>query len=117
MNFVPAEARYRIPKECDLYIVSAHADGPIKIGRSKNAYARLLELQTGNPRKLYVLKCWTMAYEDALEAERVLHEELDDSRLEGEWFDLSEEFIVEYMPDFFAANGFVKDEERQNANA
>lgn len=35
-----------------LYVISEGAEGPIKIGRSRNPGARLCELQTGNARRL-----------------------------------------------------------------
>lgn len=39
-------------------------------------------------------------------AERTLHRELNQFRGRREWFSLTEKFILEYMPDFFASNGF-----------
>jgi hypothetical protein len=89
----------------ELYLVSEGDAGPIKIRRSVNADSRLASLQTGNPRPLRVLRCYRMPAADVIEAEQMLHEELRDFSLVGEWFDLSERFILQYMPDFFLANG------------
>lgn len=88
-----------------LYIISEGEDGPIKIGRSRNAWTRLQALQTGNPRSLKIAAAWALRPDEVVEAESMLHEELENFELVGEWFQLSEKFIFEYMPDFFLANG------------
>lgn len=89
-----------------LYIISEAPDGPLKIGRSVSAKSRLASLQTGNPRPLELVEAYTMAADTVILAEEYLHEELEHSALVGEWFDLSIDFMREYMPDFFLANGF-----------
>lgn len=89
-----------------LYIISEGPHGPVKIGRSMSAGARALNLQTGNPRPLRVIACWTMPLDWVIEAEQLLHDELEDFALVGEWFSLSEALVRRYMPDFFLSNGF-----------
>lgn len=89
-----------------LYLISEGPDGPIKIGRSKQPYGRLSDLQTGNSRALRLAAAYRMPADDAITAENYLHEELQRYALVGEWFDLSEKFMREYLPDFFLANGF-----------
>lgn len=90
-----------------LYLISEGPDGPIKIGRSAiSAKSRLATLQTGNARPLKIAAAYTMPLDQVIEAEQYLHEELDRHALVGEWFDLSEDFMREYMPDFFLANGY-----------
>jgi hypothetical protein len=89
-----------------LYVIAEHARGPIKIGRSCNAAGRLPGLQTGNPRPLRVVAAWELPYRSAVEAEQILLEELERHALVGEWLALSPSFIMDYMPDFFLANGF-----------
>lgn len=93
-------------KLSQLYIISEGPDGPIKIGRSRSAGARLLTLQTGNSRPLRIAAAYTMPIDQVTEAESYLHEELERHALVGEWFDLSEDFMREYMPDFILANGY-----------
>jgi hypothetical protein len=88
-----------------LYVISEGREGPIKIGRSKSPPARVDSLQTGNPRSLMLVFWWKLDDDDAREAEHTLHDELKEFRLCGEWFDLSENFISAYMPDFFGSIG------------
>ena len=89
-----------------LYIISEGPDGPVKIGRSFSAKSRLATLQTGNARPLKIAAAYTMPMDEVIEAEQYLHEELGRHALVGEWFELSEDFMREYMPDFFLSNGY-----------
>jgi hypothetical protein len=88
-----------------LYIISEGEHGPVKIGRSRNPGARLYELQTGNARFLRLVATYELTHDEACDAERLLHDELDGHSMAGEWFDLSESFMLEYMPDFFLSEG------------
>ena len=90
----------------ELYIISEGPEGPVKIGRSISAKSRLSSLQTGNSRPLTILAAYSMPADQVIEAETILHEELEYRALIGEWFGLSERFMKVYMPDFFLANGF-----------
>lgn len=95
-------------KTSELYLISEGPCGPIKVGLSTNPRSRLLDLQIGNPRPLRILATYKMEREEVYRAERFLHEELEvmfPRRLVGEWFDISEESILEQMPDFFLSNG------------
>jgi hypothetical protein len=89
-----------------LYIMTEGPDGPVKIGRSKNPWARIHDLQIGNPRPISVAATWRMTRNDAIEAERMLHEELDMVQLEGEWFNFDVQTIVDMVPNFLGAIGF-----------
>jgi hypothetical protein len=89
-----------------LYVISEGEAGPVKIGRSISAPSRLCSLQTGNPRPLRILAAWEVRADEINEAESTLHEELEGFALIGEWFALSERFILDYMPDYFGANGY-----------
>jgi hypothetical protein len=93
-------------KFCELYLIQENMDGPIKIGRAASTEARRRQLQTGNPRGLRVVQLYTLEFDEAVEAERRLHEELEERRMCGEWFNVSEKFITEYVPLFFKAVGF-----------
>lgn len=88
-----------------LYLISEGPDGPIKIGHSVAPDARLATLQTGNARPLRIHASYMLMRDDAIFAEECLHQELEERALVGEWFDLSEDFISSYMPDFFLSIG------------
>lgn len=92
-------------RENDIYVISEGPLGPIKIGRSKSARARLSSLQTGNARTLRIFAAWRMPFDSAVEAERDLLKELSNWAMRGEWLDLDEVFICEYVPDFFKSVG------------
>jgi hypothetical protein len=88
-----------------LYIISEGEHGPVKVGRSRNPGARISELQTGNARRLRVVVTYEFTHNEACDAERLLHEALSEFALAGEWFDVDEKFMAEYMPDFFLSEG------------
>jgi hypothetical protein len=48
---------------------------------------------------------YELTHDEACDAERVLHEELAAWAMSGEWFELDEKFMAEYMPDFFLSEG------------
>lgn len=69
-----------------LYVIGP-ATGPVKIGISGAAVVRLRALQTGHPRKLFI-----HAEVPGGEAEEQhVHWFLASSKLEGEWFDRTDE--------------------------
>ena len=70
-----------------IYFIT-HDDKYVKIGVAKNPSARIKELQTGNPVRL---KLW-LAFPGGLDEERLLHWWMYGQRVNGEWFELSEEF-------------------------
>lgn len=105
VSFPTRNARRGDPASSFLYIISEGKDGPIKIGRSRNPGSRLCELQTGNARRLRVVVCYELSHDEACDAERQLHEELASWAMAGEWFQLDEKFMAEYMPDFFLSEG------------
>jgi hypothetical protein len=73
-----------------IYFMRAGVDGPVKIGWSTNIPSRMSSLQTGQPFKMNLLRIL-----DAPRwAERWLHYTFEDIRLEGEWFNFSEEMLT-----------------------
>lgn len=70
--------------EDSVYFISDMSDdGPIKVGMTKgNPFARMAELQTGNPRRLRILG---VMRGDA-DLERLFHRLFARGRLSGEWF-------------------------------
>lgn len=69
-----------------IYVIGfkADRDGPVKVGWSRNVLKRLRSLQAANPNELEVVA--VMRTNRALDAEKLLHEYLHDSRVLGEWF-------------------------------
>lgn len=66
----------------------------IKIGKGANPRKRLLELQTGNARKLnllYLIPCKNDTA--AFRVERMLHENFEKYRLSGEWFEIKDKLM------------------------
>ena len=69
-----------------LYVFRAGFD-QYKIGVSKKVDSRLKHLQTGNPEKIEIIH--TLESRHAYTIEKILHQKLDQFRLQGEWFELS----------------------------
>jgi hypothetical protein len=81
----------RASDEC-VYWIQEGADGPIKIGRTRDVWKRRKELQTGNSRPLNVLATVT----GDGQTERALHSTFAHLRLMGEWFRADSE-LVQYV--------------------
>ena len=82
----------------------------IKIGKSNNPFRRLKGVQTGNPRKVELLRIvptLSPKYEEAFWKKC-----FEEYRVRGEWFVLSEpmwEFLVTgYLPNSIWKNYFIK---------
>lgn len=71
-----------------VYFIAAER-GPIKIGKARQPYARLQNLQTAHPEQLFVLAFGGGG--DGLE--RSLHKEFADYRMAGEWFHRSDPIL------------------------
>ena len=77
-----------------VYVI-AHNDGtqlrgPVKIGITSSLGARLAGIQTGNPKPLAVAHVFSFADRNhAVKIERQFHEDHYESRLSGEWFDIT----------------------------
>lgn len=68
----------------DLYFIT---DGEyVKIGRANNVYKRLAQLQTGNPKALWVLA----VIKDKGMNESWVHKTLSQYRVSNEWYILNE---------------------------
>lgn len=74
-----------------LYLIQDSRSGDIKIGRSKDPYKRLKQLQTGSSSKLNLIG----VYPNCGWREKSLHMMLESFRLEGEWF---REEALNYFP-------------------
>lgn len=72
-----------------IYIIQAgEIDGPVKIGwTTNNPFARMAELQTGNPHRLRLIAFLEGCHPDN---ERLFHRLLEADRMVGEWFRCSD---------------------------
>lgn len=77
-----------------IYFIGTQWGSAVKIGVSKNPWARLTEFQTGHPDKLKVLASFRT---DAV-SEVDIHHLLADCRVQREWFNLPTE-IMEHVRD------------------
>ena len=80
-------------EKTNLYFIGSIKLGAVKIGISKDPSKRLSELQTGNPHKL-TLFC--IIHDIDPEREQTYHWIHRDIRLNGEWFELTDD-LIRYM--------------------
>ena len=71
-----------------LYAIGEVGGKEVKLGMSKSPGQRLKQLQTGFPNKLVI---WGFCKEASPLTEKEVHEQVKASRIEGEWFLLTEE--------------------------
>jgi len=76
-----------------VYFIQSGERGPIKIGAAANPFARLRELQTGNPYQLRLLLAEDAGCH-AWALERALHRRFASSRLGGEWFAITHDMAL-----------------------
>jgi hypothetical protein len=87
----------RIPREMSIYVLTESSDDqPCKVGSAADIAKRLIMLNCGNHRPLFVRAKYTvewlpgekwLAYQRRVqEKERKVHEKLARFRLRGEWF-------------------------------
>ena len=86
-NSLSARIRAEIPgKGCSVYVMQ-DADSRIKIGKSVEPEKRLKSIQTGQGRKVSLIREYRYPNEDtAFTVESSLHRRLSRFRLMGEWF-------------------------------
>jgi hypothetical protein len=68
-----------------VYLILAE-DGPVKVGYSRLATARLSELQVCSPEQLFLEHQWKLPAGKARALERDLHKAFRWARVRGEWF-------------------------------
>lgn len=75
-------------KEACVYVIGDIAASAVKIGMAKDPIARLAQLQTGNPSRLYLHRVFWVSADQAANIECDAHANAGASyqRLEGEWF-------------------------------
>lgn len=84
----PAEA-----KGPGVYFLKSPSTGLIKIGRSRNMYARIDGLRRGGPEDLIVIAAFPVR--DHRGAEETFHRMFDFLRVRGEWFRISQEQVLD----------------------
>ena len=77
-----------------LYVIGWTPDGPVKVGFSRDADGRLIDLQSGCPRPLRIFHKWQVQ-SPVRRVERAAHQALADYRMTGEWFNVSAAFARE----------------------
>lgn len=75
-------------KPPDVYFIRSQRDGPVKIGIARCVDSRLASLQTAHP---YPLEVVATIPRGGRPKERELHKRFADYRLNGEWFEWSDE--------------------------
>lgn len=80
-----------------IYFIYDDLSNAVKIGYTEDLEKRLSGLQTGNPRPLRVL----MYIDGDLSREAEFHAEYADFRMEGEWFDASEQGMQQRLLELF----------------
>ena len=74
-----------------VYLMEAVGLGYIKVGRAKDPFQRLRELQTGCPKPIVLRTCFLC--ENAAEREGALHRKLAQFRSHGEWFEVDSGYL------------------------
>lgn len=81
-----------------VYLIGDIDEGRYKIGYTiRNVNQRIDEIQTGNPKKLELIKVFeTIHY---IKVEAWMHRIHGSKRMEGEWFELTDEDIKNFKQD------------------
>jgi hypothetical protein len=91
-----------------IYVIGRE-EGPVKVGITSSPADRLRTLQTGCPFKLTLFQKWECAdRSDAIEHEDIFGGVCADSRIIGEWFDMTAEHAVRVVNAPFAYDGGAK---------
>lgn len=94
MNHAPRAHRACVLARGFIYFIAHDPyDGYVKIGMSNNPSARLAQLQTGNPRRLRIMR--TVECNDMRRCEQKMHQMYAHARRCGEWFELTEAEAIE----------------------
>lgn len=75
-----------------VYVMHAESTNRIKIGRTHDVEARLVDMQTHCPFPVHVL--YAVYCEDAPALESLLHGAMDHYRVNGEWFAMPDDAVV-----------------------
>lgn len=78
-----------------IYLIQKGQSTHYKIGITKSIGKRLLSLQTSNSEPLSLTRSFETLHDYKLE--KFLHNFFRGSKLEGEWFDLTEEEVKDFL--------------------
>ena len=88
-----SKRRSRGPRKGYVYVIGHDRKGPVKIGKTRNnPDRRLSQLQTGNPRELYLFG--SRYVNNYHKVEQRAHTKLRRRRLKREWFNVSAEHAL-----------------------
>lgn len=90
-----------------VYVLEAVGGGWFKIGRSKNPFGRIADLQTGCPYPIRVRMCFLAA--DACRVEDELHKLGSLYRGSGEWFSADADVVRRLLEAPFAVAKAMKE--------
>lgn len=76
-------------KDCWIYFISDEKSNSIKIGHSNNPFQRLTTLQIGNSNQLRLIK----TLKGGVDIEHRLHKKFKTLKINGEWFQSSQELL------------------------
>ena len=82
-----------------VYLIGSNTGQPVKIGVATDVNNRLMNIQTNHPFKLSVLKKWPTSC--AHQVEVIVHYELREYRLNGEWFGCPKEIAIKVIDGVF----------------
>jgi hypothetical protein len=77
-----------------LYLIRCREEA-FKIGIASDVRSRIASLQTGNPYKLELAKCYSFSNAEVIE--RALHMKFEPVRMVGEWFRLTDEQLYQFV--------------------
>jgi hypothetical protein len=84
-----------------VYLILDQQSRAVKIGKSNDINSRMIELQTGNPNELKLIRYIECSTEEqAIYLENTLHIKYKDLQRKGEWFN----FNLEMLNDFETGN-------------
>lgn len=89
-----------------IYLISDKKTYYYKIGVSKNPETRLKQLQTGNQSKLTLNK--KVLCENYNEVEQSLHNKYSMFRINGEWFELTDDDVNSFEDDCKLIDNAIK---------
>lgn len=78
-----------------IYLMLAEGVSRYKIGLSKKPKERHSTISKQSPFPVSVVACYKVA--DMLDAEKYWHQKFDSQRVHGEWFELSEDCVTEFI--------------------
>ena len=70
-----------------IYFIVEEGDEYVKIGYSRKPLKRIVSIMHGNPRQLSI----ALIIDGGMALERALHERFKETRVNGEWFEMTDE--------------------------